>query len=201
MRHGSPQQGPEKRCYTASNILLTIARVIWPLPEPGVSAKSRQNMKGQPSVAAFYGRYSDWLMARLARRYGATDAQDLSQETWLRFTPYEAANDIRHPKALLLRIASNLAADLYARRDRRGKLASGLAQLDGWGIEKPAQADELLAKQIVLGLPQPLRDVFVLSRVGGLTNSQIAEQLGISQKTVEKRMTKALAHCAAQLRL
>lgn len=64
----------------------------------------------------------------------------------------------------------------------------------------PAQTDEVLAKQLVLGLPVPLRDVFVLSRFGGLTNTQIGEQLGISPKTVEWRMTKALAHCAAQLR-
>lgn len=73
--------------------------------------------------------------------------------------------------------------------------------MDGWGVEMPRQSDELLAKQLVLGLPQPLRDVFVLSRISGLSNNQIAEQLGISPKTVEKRMTKAKAHCAAQLRL
>lgn len=99
-----------------------------------------------------------------------------------------------------MKIASNLAADCYNRRARRGRLVDEAAHLRGWGFELPSQSDEMLAKQILLSLPQPLRDVFVLSRVGGLTNSQIAEQLGISPKTAEWRMTKALAHCAAQLR-
>ncbi|MNF08639.1 RNA polymerase sigma factor [compost metagenome] len=57
-----------------------------------------------------------------------------------------------------------------------------------------------MARELILGLPEPLRDVFVLSRFGGLTNAQIGEKLGISPKTVEWRMTRALAHCAAQLR-
>ncbi len=152
------------------------------------------------AVSAIYDRYATWLKARLIRRYGAQDAEDLFQETWLRVAPYQAEQDIRHPKALLLRIASNLAADHYAKRNRRVRHAHEAGRLDGWGFEMPAQADEVLAKQLVLGLPVPLRDVFVLSRFGGLTNSQIGEQLGISPKTVEWRMTKALAHCATQLR-
>jgi RNA polymerase sigma-70 factor (ECF subfamily) len=73
--------------------------------------------------------------------------------------------------------------------------------MDGFAQEPASQIDVVLTRQLVLGLPQPLRDVFVLSRVSGLSNNQIAEQLGISPKTVEKRMTKAKAHCAAQLRL
>ncbi|WP_339930728.1 RNA polymerase sigma factor [uncultured Brevundimonas sp.] len=155
---------------------------------------------GRGGISAFYDRYAAWLKARLVRRYGVQDAEDLFQETWLRVGPYQVAQGVRHPKALLLRIASNLAADLYAGRDRRARCAREVGQLDGWGVEMPAQTDEVLAKQLVLSLPVPLRDVFVLSRFGGLTNAQIGEQLGISPKTVEWRMTKALAHCAAQLR-
>lgn len=160
----------------------------------------RMNEESQAVLSDIYNRYSSWFRARLVRRYGAQDAEDLLQETWMRVLPYQANGGVRHPKALLLRIASNLAADRTARRFHRSRHAREVGQLEGWGFEMPAQTDELMARELVLGLPVPLRDVFVLSRFGGLTNSQIGEQLGISPKTVEWRMTKALAHCAAQLR-
>lgn len=149
---------------------------------------------------AIYSHYAKWLRARLVRRYGAQDADDLFQETWLRLAPYGAAGSIRHPKALLLRIAANLANDGHTRRMRAAAYASDFARAGGSGSHQAIQTDEVFARQIILGLPQPLRDVFVLSRFGGLTNDQIAEQLGIRPKTVEWRMTKALAHCAAQFR-
>lgn len=152
------------------------------------------------AVAAVYERYSAWLRARLVHRYGVQDAEDIIQETWLRLTPYEGVGAIRYPKALLLKIAANLANDRYARRKRDEAYADHCARLDGWGVQQAAQTEDVFTRQMVLGLPQPLRDVFVLSRFGGLSNSQIAEQLGIRPKTVEWRMTKALAHCAAQLR-
>jgi RNA polymerase sigma-70 factor (ECF subfamily) len=156
--------------------------------------------EGQASLSELYKRYAAWFRARLVRRYGAQDAEDLLQETWLRLTPYREAREIQHPQALLMRIATNLAADMSARQFHRTRHVSEMSQSHGWGYELPAQTDEVLAKQLVLSLPVPLRDVFVLSRFGGLTNTQIGEQLGISPKTVEWRMTKALAHCAAQLR-
>lgn len=89
----------------------------------------------------------------------------MSQETWLRLVPYQACDDIRHPKALLLRIATNLAIDRFGRRAKRGRLVDEVSKLDGWGIELPAQTDELLARQIVLGLPQPLRDRIVVGEM------------------------------------
>lgn len=149
---------------------------------------------------ATYSHHAKWLRARLVRRYGAQDADDLFQETWLRFAPYGLAGSIRHPKALLLKIAANLASDGHTRRLRSAAYADDFARAGGSGIHHAIQADEVFAQQIILSLPQHLRDVFVLSRFGGLTNSQIAERLGIRPKTVEWRMTKALAHCAAQFR-
>lgn len=147
-----------------------------------------------------YGRYAHWFRARLVRRYGAQDAEDLAQEAWLRLAPYHAVQTIRHPRALLLRIAANLMADRRARRFHRARYVDEIGATHGLAHEAPSQIDEVLARELVLGLPEPLRDVFVLSRFGGLTNVQIGEQLGISPKTVEWRMTRALAHCAAQLR-
>ncbi|VWX49762.1 sigma factor-like helix-turn-helix DNA-binding protein [Novosphingobium sp. 9U] len=49
-------------------------------------------------------------------------------------------------------------------------------------------------------MPEPLRDVFVLSRFQRMTNRDIALHLGVSIKTVEARMSKALEHCLTKLR-
>lgn len=155
---------------------------------------------GLTPLENLYGRYSSWFKARLVRRYGAQEAEDLAQETWLRLGPYQVGREIVHPRALLLRIAANLASNARAGRVRREKYAAEVSCTEAGRCEHPVQDDELLAHQLVQSLPEPLRDVFVLSRYAGMTNVQIGERLGISPKTVEWRMTKALAHCAAQLR-
>lgn len=142
--------------------------------------------------------YSPWVTARIRRRFG-WDAEDAVQEAWLWIIPMSAQTPLRHPKALLLKVASNIAVTRARQATRRSEILAnaGFGSQSGYGAD---QAEAVLLQQVMLGLPQPLRDVFVLSRIGGLTNSQISEQLGISPKTVEWRMTKALAYCAAQLR-
>ncbi len=51
---------------------------------------------------------------------------------------------------------------------------------------------ESIYQQALHALPPKRKEIFLLSRHGGLTNRQIAEQLGISIKTVESQMTAAL---------
>lgn len=53
------------------------------------------------------------------------------------------------------------------------------------------ELDRLLRTQID-ALPEKCREVFYLSRFESLSNKKIAEQLNISQKTVEHQITKAL---------
>jgi RNA polymerase sigma factor (sigma-70 family) len=66
--------------------------------------------------------------------------------------------------------------------------------------QPPSQIQAVFLRQIVLALSPKLRDVFVLNHIRGFTYREIASLLGISVKTVEKRMSQALAQCAAAMR-
>ena len=48
-------------------------------------------------------------------------------------------------------------------------------------------------------MPERCREIFVLSKVEGLSNKQIAEQLDISIKTVEAQMTTAFIKLRKEL--
>lgn len=144
-----------------------------------------------------YREHGGWLIAFLRRRFGRQDAEELAQETYVRAAG--AGGRLRSPRAFLARVAINAARDQARRRAARPVLVSdervtGAALIDG------SQAEALLLKQLILGLPPRLREVFLLSRFGGLTYEEIAHRCGLSVKTVEARMTKALAMCAARMR-
>lgn len=143
-----------------------------------------------------YRRYASWLHGRLRAHVGPDRAADVVQDTYLRAAPYRS-RDIRHPKAFLLRIAMNLVRD-ESRRRRRHEIAIDDVAEDPL-IEAAAQVDELHLKQILLTMPALYRDVFVLSRFGGMTYAEIAAARGLNLKTVEWRMSKALEHCVARL--
>lgn len=76
---------------------------------------------------------------------------------------------------------------------------------DAAGDDPPVaalEAEDLTraVRRAVAGLSEKTRVVFLLSREGGLTYAKIAEVLGISVKTVELHMTRALKTLRANLR-
>lgn len=157
---------------------------------------------GDGSVDDLYRRYADWLKAMLRRRFTPDQAEDLAQEAYLRIAPYQAAGTIRHPQGLLLRIAENLAYNQARRagRERRGQQRLAEAIRSHAPHVEPDQAQAVLLRQVLDGLPVAYRDVFMLNRHAGLTYEQIAAHCGLSVKTVEWRMSKALALIAARMR-
>lgn len=161
----------------------------------------RPYVEPPPQPHDLYRGHGSWLLRILSARFGAQAAEDLCQEAYLRAAQSKSGWTVS-PRAWLLRIALNVAFE--ERRRARVRCPDALA---GDPLEScpplpcpPEQDAQLLLKQIVLDLPPKLQDVFVLSRFEGLTTEEIARRCGVSTKTVEWRMTKALAICAARLR-
>lgn len=157
----------------------------------------QSRLGAERGMADLYRRYAPWLIARMRGRFGA-EAEDIVQDAWVRVAALGHDNLIQHPKAFLLRIAQNLALDRVRHRQVAARHAATRAEDDSLS---PDQLEAVLLEQVIDGLPAPLRDVFVLSRFGCLSHEQIGEQLGITPRTVEWRMTKAVKLCARRLSL
>jgi RNA polymerase sigma factor (sigma-70 family) len=147
-------------------------------------------------VDQIYRRHGNWLVAFLRRRFGE-QAEDLAQETFARAT--KSGLSIQDPRKFLVHVAIGMARDQRRREAVRPVLVEeGTATVRA---NSPADAEEaVLQKQIIQALPPQLRQVFLLRSFTPMTYAQIADHCGVSVKTVEERVTKALALCKVLLR-
>ena len=127
----------------------------------------------------------------------AETAADLIQETYLRIARYSTDGEIANQRAFVFRIADNLALDHLRSRDRHEQRDGGLVDED-IACRQP-QPDSMLEGQqlelfekLIHELPPQCRTVFLLCRVEGKRYSEIAAELGISARTGEAHMYKAL---------
>lgn len=127
-------------------------------------------------------------------------AQEVMVELWRRRHVMDTGVTLR---AYLLRSVRNRALNhlrhLRVRRETTGAVEA--LYDEPVASDQPVVAKELAAAmKIALDeLPPRCREVFDLSRVHGLKYAEIAESLGISQKTVEAQMGKALRVLRARL--
>jgi RNA polymerase sigma factor (sigma-70 family) len=130
------------------------------------------------------------------------DAADATQETFLRMLNVPSSTVIENPQAYLFQVAKSVARVVQTRQARDGALFApevlGLEKADDAPlpdqIVSGRQALLLMAKSIE-ELPSRCQQVFILSRLHGLSNSDIAAHLQISRNMVEKHIIKALLHC------
>lgn len=124
------------------------------------------------------------VMLELWRRRGELAIQDSLRAYLLRATRNRALNQLRHANVQRRAEPHLMGEEAVA--------ATGTAQLVA------SELREAIA-QAVAELPPACREVFELSRGRGLRYAEIASTLGISVKTVESQMGKALKHLRSRL--
>nr|WP_276568203.1 sigma-70 family RNA polymerase sigma factor [Xanthomonas sp. CFBP 8151] len=154
---------------------------------------------------AAVSRHRDELLAFMHRRLGDREtAADLTQETFSRMMTYRDAPEIEDHRLMLFQIANNLILE-FLRAQKRRQAGRHLSLEDAGQISEsqPAveeianarQVIDLLLEQTIADLPPKCRIAFVLNRFGGLSQPQVAEEMGISQRMVEKHIQRALLAC------
>jgi len=135
------------------------------------------------------------------------DVDDVVQESYLRILQARAAQPIRSAKAFLFQIARNLAIDLV-RRERVSPLQT-VRDLEALSImeERPTVAETLsleekigLLADALAALPDRCREIVVLRKLEGLSQKEVAERLGLSERTIEVQVSRGVRRCEDFLR-
>lgn len=158
-------------------------------------------------LVSAYQKMRRRLAAAVRSLVGAGEVEDILQEAFLRCYEASQSSRVQHPSSYLLRTAINLAINHTARAGQRlntplEELTEDVRLESGVDIERQAIQRERLALycQAVAELPLQCRRAFLLKKVYGLSQREIAGYLGISENTVEKHVAKGLVHCAARIR-
>ncbi|HEX3843549.1 MAG TPA: RNA polymerase sigma factor [Steroidobacteraceae bacterium] len=147
------------------------------------------------------------LLAYLTQMLGRPElAREVAQDTFEKVHRMYRPEQVMFPRAMLFKVATNFALMHLRRRRLENAMVMGAAGMEEvpdhrMGPDRQAMADQIgqhLAT-VIKELRPNLRRVFVMAHIQGKPRKEIAAALGISEKRVDKRMTKALKACRDRL--
>jgi len=133
-----------------------------------------------------------------------TISQDIIQDVFVKVWENRAKIESLHLEAFLFRLVRNRCIDsikhmkVVNNRMHEIEISSKceeLYRIDFIGNEPYVLIEQELKNKIektIKGLPDRCREVFILSRIDGLKNKEIAEKLDINIKNVERHLNRAL---------
>lgn len=134
------------------------------------------------------------------------DAADILQEAFLRAYASEVGQATPLSQALIYTVAKNLA--LSELRKRTFRATDSMGDLSQFEIFDAGNSPEALIHQqqmiaaieiAMTRMPPKCLEVFHLRKIEGISHQDIAKQLSISTKTVERHITRALQLCQEAL--
>ncbi len=135
-----------------------------------------------------------------------TEVEDIVQETYVRVCQVESRTDIRTPRSFIFKTARNLALDHVKSAAYRLSVSSEeISDTESLGADRnhdetydEAASNEEFARfcEAVRLLPVQCRRAFVLKKVYGFSQREIAKEMGLSENTVEKHIAKGIRRCS-----
>jgi RNA polymerase sigma factor (sigma-70 family) len=161
-------------------------------------------MSDKESLESVYLSIRNGLMRAVSRLVPPKEIEDIVQETYVRICAVKNTVQIQHPRSFLYRTARNLALDHLKRAETRTSVS-----MEDESLDLDADVDDLdqVYNQVsatqefehfceaVRHLPLQCRKAFVLKKVYGYSQKEIAESLNISENTVEKHIAMGLSRC------
>lgn len=164
-------------------------------------------MANNDNIASLFIGLRTTLARAVSRLVPPKEVEDIVQETYVRVCQVEKPDQIQFPRSFMLRTAHNLALDHLKRAETRLSVSMDdeleqVLETAGYTTRADETFDRVAANQefgffceAVRQLPLQCRKAFVLKKVYGYSQKEIAQQLDISENTVEKHIAAGIKRC------
>lgn len=154
-----------------------------------------------------FRRHKQELLAFAERQGNARIAEDITQESFLRLMHHPDLASIDNPRAYLFKTIANLSKNAYDHEQVRMRYLPDepieLHQIVSPAptLESTLEAHQQLERfiEIMSLLPEVVQHAFILSKLDGLTYTEVAYALGISSKSAQRYVFKAWQHLIQHL--
>lgn len=162
-----------------------------------------QSQKSNRDLLQFYTDLRGTLM-RFAVRYFKKphEIEDVVQEAFVKVMEAQTQREVKHLQSYMFQTVKNLSLNKLGSSYHRLTDNAGDLFDDAFLVESRTLEDQFESRQkfelfcrAVRQLPVKCQRVYILRRVYGLSQKETAEKLGISVKTVEAHLTKAIVRC------
>jgi len=135
------------------------------------------------------------------------EIEDIVQETYVRICEVSDREEIQYPHSFLFKVARNLALDHIKRAESRLSVSMNDDEISELLMQEQLTEEEEVFNQVaakeefallceaVRELPLQCRRAFVLKKVYGYSQKEIALDLNISESTVEKHISTGIKRC------
>lgn len=135
------------------------------------------------------------------------DIEDIVQETFVKSYEAELKQEIRYERTYMLRTARNLALNHVSKASERHNqsledMETLPHSLTSEELEKQVESKERFLNfcRATDTLSVEVKRVFLLKKVYGMSQRDIAQYIGLSESTVEKHVAKGLMQCSLYLK-
>ncbi|MCY1331613.1 putative RNA polymerase sigma factor FecI [compost metagenome] len=156
----------------------------------------------QRQVQLYYLENHGWIRAWLNRKLGnASDAADLAHDVFVRLLSRPRTFDSdNHARAYLSGMSRNVCVDFWRRRQVEQAWLDVLASRPE--VFAPSEEHRVMVLEalqqvhaMLARLPHKVAEAFLLAQLHGLGYKAIAEQLGVSERSVTRYIADAMYQC------
>jgi len=156
-------------------------------------------MTTNEKLSTVFVNYTKSIRRYISRFVNPNDIDDIVQETFIRSYEADLKQKIKYPKSYMLKTAKNIALNQNAKWDNKYNdsiedFLEPPVELISTKFEDDFESKErfLLFCRATEQLSSQVRKCFILKKVYGLSQFEIAQYLKISESTVEKHVAKGL---------